>query len=321
MLNTAKLLFPTTFPEINRAQLETLQVNLGYLCNQTCKHCHVNAGPKRTELMHRETMDALLAFIDRKGVAALDLTGGAPELNPDFRYLVEQVRRRGVRVMDRCNLTVLEEPGQESLADFLAAQQVEIVASLPCYLEENVDNQRGKGVFEASIAGLKRLNALGYGREGSGLLLNLVFNPQGATLPPSQSDLEADYKRQLFEKYGIRFNQLFTITNMPISRFGSMLLSKGEFHPYMQLLKESYSSCNLATVMCRNLISVDWQGYVYDCDFNQMLGMHLETDGNKRPHISDLMEVDLTMLPIKTAEHCYGCTAGQGSSCGGALGE
>ncbi|MET0047256.1 MAG: arsenosugar biosynthesis radical SAM (seleno)protein ArsS [Sedimenticola sp.] len=321
MLNTAKLLFPTTFPEINRAQLETLQVNLGYLCNQTCKHCHVNAGPKRTELMHRETMDALLAFIDRKGVVALDLTGGAPELNPDFRYLVEQVRRRGVRVMDRCNLTVLEEPGQESLADFLAAQQVEIVASLPCYLEENVDNQRGKGVFEASIAGLKRLNALGYGREGSGLLLNLVFNPQGATLPPSQSDLEADYKRQLFEKYGIRFNQLFTITNMPISRFGSILLSKGEFHPYMQLLKESYSSCNLATVMCRNLISVDWQGYVYDCDFNQMLGMHLETDGNKRPHINDLMEVDLTMLPIKTAEHCYGCTAGQGSSCGGALGE
>ncbi|MES9966891.1 MAG: arsenosugar biosynthesis radical SAM (seleno)protein ArsS [Sedimenticola sp.] len=321
MLNTAKLLFPTTFPEINRAQLETLQVNLGYLCNQTCKHCHVNAGPKRTELMDRETMDALLAFIDRKGVAALDLTGGAPELNPDFRYLVEQVRRRGVRVMDRCNLTVLEEPGQESLADFLAAQQVEIVASLPCYLEENVDNQRGKGVFEASIAGLRRLNALGYGQEGSGLLLNLVFNPQGATLPPSQSDLEADYKKRLFEKYGIRFNQLFTITNMPISRFGSMLLSKGEFHPYMQLLKESYSSCNLATVMCRNLVSVDWQGYVYDCDFNQMLGMHLETDGNKRPHISDLMEVDLTMLPIKTAEHCYGCTAGQGSSCGGALGE
>ncbi|MET0014613.1 MAG: arsenosugar biosynthesis radical SAM (seleno)protein ArsS [Sedimenticola sp.] len=321
MLNTAKLLFPTTFPEINRAQLETLQVNLGYLCNQTCKHCHVNAGPKRTELMDRETMDALLAFIDRKGVAALDLTGGAPELNPDFRYLVEQVRRRGVRVMDRCNLTVLEEPGQESMADFLAAQQVEIVASLPCYLEENVDNQRGKGVFEASIAGLRRLNALGYGQEGSGLLLNLVFNPQGATLPPSQSDLEADYKKRLFEKYGIRFNQLFTITNMPISRFGSMLLSKGEFHPYMQLLKESYSSCNLATVMCRNLVSVDWQGYVYDCDFNQMLGMHLETDGNKRPHISDLMEVDLTMLPIKTAEHCYGCTAGQGSSCGGALGE
>ncbi|MES9870095.1 MAG: arsenosugar biosynthesis radical SAM (seleno)protein ArsS [Sedimenticola sp.] len=321
MLNTAKLLFPTTFPEINRAQLETLQVNLGYLCNQTCKHCHVNAGPKRTELMDRETMDALLAFIDRKGVAALDLTGGAPELNPDFRYLVEQVRRRGVRVMDRCNLTVLEEPGQESLADFLAAQQVEIVASLPCYLEENVDNQRGKGVFEASIAGLRRLNALGYGQEGSGLLLNLVFNPQGATLPPSQSDLEADYKKRLFEEYGIRFNQLFTITNMPISRFGSMLLSKGEFHPYMQLLKESYSSCNLATVMCRNLVSVDWQGYVYDCDFNQMLGMHLETDGNKRPHISDLMEVDLTMLPIKTAEHCYGCTAGQGSSCGGALGE
>ncbi|MES9846689.1 MAG: arsenosugar biosynthesis radical SAM (seleno)protein ArsS [Candidatus Sedimenticola sp. 6PFRAG5] len=321
MLNTAHLLLPTTFPEITRAQLETLQVNLGYLCNQTCQHCHVNAGPKRTELMQRETMDHLLGFIDQQGVSSLDLTGGAPELNPDFRYLVSQARQRGVKVIDRCNLTVLEEPGQEDLAGFLAEQGVEVVASLPCYLEENVDKQRGKGVFGASIAGLRRLNALGYGQEGSGLSLNLVFNPQGASLPPAQDTLESDYKKRLWDSYEIRFNQLFTITNMPISRFGSMLLSRGEFEPYMQLLKDSYSSCNLATVMCRSLISVDWQGYVYDCDFNQMLGMSMETSDDKRPHIEDLIGVDLKTLPIKTAEHCYGCTAGQGSSCGGALGE
>ncbi|OOZ37702.1 arsenosugar biosynthesis radical SAM (seleno)protein ArsS [Solemya velesiana gill symbiont] len=321
MLDTAHLLFPTTFPDISRAQLETLQVNLGYLCNQTCQHCHVNAGPKRTELMQKETIDQLLAYIDTHEISAIDLTGGAPELNPEFRYLVSEARQRGVRVIDRCNLTVLEEEAQEDLAAFLAEQRVEVVASLPCYLKDNVDNQRGKGVFETSIAGLKRLNALGYGQDGSGLLLNLVFNPQGATLPPAQTALEADYKKQLWESYGVRFNQLFTITNMPISRFGSMLLSKGEFKPYMQLLKASYSSCNLATVMCRSLISVDWRGYVYDCDFNQMLGMHLETDSNERPHISDLMDIDLQRLPIRTGEHCYGCTAGQGSSCGGALGE
>jgi len=273
MLDTAQLLLPTSFPTIHRDRLEVLQVNLGYLCNQQCKHCHVNAGPNRKELMDRETVDQVLQFLQLQGVAALDLTGGAPELNPEFRYLVAGARDLGVRVMDRCNLTVLEEAGQEGLADFLAGQAVEVVASLPCYLEENVDNQRGKGVFESSIRGLQQLNRLGYGMEGSGLTLNLVYNPQGASLPPPQCALEADYRKKLDQEHGIQFNQLFTITNMPISRFGSILLSKGEFHSYMDLLKASYSRDNLQTVMCRNLLSLDWQGYVFDCDFNQMLDM------------------------------------------------
>ena len=224
-----------------------------------------------------------------------------------------------MKVIDRCNLTVLEEPGQEGLAGFLAAQQVEVVASLPCYLKENVDNQRGKGVFSTSLKGLQRLNDLGYGKEGSGLVLNLVFNPQGASLPPAQAGLENDYRQRLWDEYGISFNNLFTITNMPIRRFGSMLLSNGQFHQYMQLLKDAYCPDNLATVMCRSLLSIDWQGYVYDCDFNQMLDMPLSHNGGGRTHISDLMQAELEDAPIRIAEHCYGCTAGQGSSCGGAL--
>ena len=321
MLDTVRLMLPTDFPPVRRGQLEILQVNLGYLCNQTCKHCHVNAGPSRTELMERDTMDQVIAFLGRKKIGTLDLTGGAPEMNPHFRYLVQAARQLGVRVLDRCNLTVLEEPGQEGLAEFLADQEVEVVASLPCYLKENVDNQRGKGVFETSLQGLKRINRLGYGQEGSGLTLNLVFNPQGASLPPAQCSLEADYKRKLWDEYGIRFNSLFTITNMPISRFGSTLLSKGEFHGYMQMLKDAYHRDNLETVMCRNLLSIDWQGYAYDCDFNQMLDMPLSLENSSRVHISDLMQADLEGRAIKIGEHCYGCTAGQGSSCGGALGE
>jgi len=321
MLDTAQLLLPTSFPTIHRDRLEVLQVNLGYLCNQQCKHCHVNAGPNRKELMDRETVDQVLQFLQLQGVAALDLTGGAPELNPEFRYLVAGARDLGVRVMDRCNLTVLDEPGQEGLADFLAGQGVEVVASLPCYLEENVDNQRGKGVFESSIRGLQQLNRLGYGVEGSGLILNLVYNPQGASLPPPQCALEADYRQKLDREHGIQFNQLFTITNMPISRFGSILLSKGEFHSYMDLLKASYSRDNLQTVMCRNLLSLDWQGYVFDCDFNQMLDMPIDHEQPGRLHIAALMQRDLKGHPIRIGEHCYGCTAGQGSSCGGALSE
>jgi len=319
MLDTAPLLQPTTFPAINRSKLETLQVNLGYLCNQTCKHCHVNAGPNRKELMTRETIDQVLALLSAQKVSSLDLTGGAPELNPLFTYLVEAARKLGVRVMNRCNLTVLEEPGQERLAGFLADQGVEVVASLPCYLKENVDNQRGKGVYDASIAGLKRLNQLGYGSEGSGLQLSLVYNPQGTNLPPAQDMLEVDYKRRLWDDHGICFNNLFTITNMPIARFGSTLLSKGQFEFYMQLLKDSYKPDNLETVMCRSLISIDWQGYVYDCDFNQMLDMPINDEQDCRTHISDLIEADLKGHTIKIGEHCYGCTAGQGSSCGGAL--
>lgn len=316
---TFPLLQITDFPPIRRAVLITLQVNLGYLCNQTCVHCHVDAGPKRTELMDEDTIAQVLAFLRAQPqVRTLDLTGGAPEMNPHFRYLVEEATALGVRVIDRCNLTILEEPGYADLAEFLAAQQVEITASLPCYLEDNVNRQRGRGVFQASIRALHRLNALGYGRDGSGLILNLVYNPQGPVLPPSQENLEAAYHEHLGEM-GIVFNHLYTITNMPIARFGSTLISKGQFHDYMHLLRAAYRPENHDTVMCRSLISVDWQGYVHDCDFNQMLNMPLGAGGQRRTHLVDLLAKDLQDEPIAIADHCYGCTAGQGSSCGGAL--
>ncbi len=307
------------FPAIQRARLETLQVNLGYKCNQSCLHCHVNAGPTRTEQMSRATIGDVLTFLGVSGVKRLDITGGAPELNPHFRELVLLARELGAHVIDRCNLTVLEEPGQEGLAEFLAAQQVEVVASLPCYLEDNVDRQRGKGVFEKSLRALRRLNAVGYGRAASGLELNLVYNPQGPSLPPAQDRLEADYKRVLGERYGIAFNRLFTLANMPIQRFGSMLISKGKFDEYMELLHQAHSEQNVATVMCRTLLSVDWQGFVYDCDFNQMLGLPLLVEGRGRTHLSELIGRDLEGNAIAVRDHCYGCTAGQGSSCGGAL--
>jgi radical SAM/Cys-rich protein len=316
---TLPLLKNSDFPAIRRGPLQTLQVNLGYLCNQQCLHCHVNAGPKRTEIMTRETLDDILQYLERGKIAILDLTGGAPELNPHFRYLVEQARALGVKVMDRCNLTVLNEPGQETLAEFLAEQQVEIHASLPCYLQENVDAQRGKGVYTGSIEGMRRLNALGYGQPDSGLQLNLVYNPTGPYLPPPQCQLEADYKRELQDRFGIRFNQLLTIANMPIQRFGSMLISKGQFDDYMQLLKDAHQEANLDTVMCRSLVSIDWQGYLYDCDFNQMLKLPLRLAGKPRTHIRDLKPSRLEGNSIVIADHCYGCTAGQGSSCGGAL--
>lgn len=340
MRDTKPLLEDTHFPPLRRGQLDTLQVNLGYLCNLSCTHCHVNAGPRRTELMDREGVEDLLQFMERRGIRNLDLTGGAPEMNPHFRYLVTEARKLGVVVTDRCNLTILLEPGYEDLADFLAAQEVTVTASLPCYLEDNVTEQRGKGVYQSSIKALQQLNRLGYGRD-PGLPLHLVYNPNGAFLPPPQQQLEADYKRELFDRYGIQFNELLTITNMPISRFGSMLLSKGLFDDYMALLKSNFSAPNLQTVMCRSLISVDWQGYVYDCDFNQMLGMPLAlsesrqadlvrelvaTDGGssmarqgRKVHLTELLHADLEGWPIAVGEHCYGCTAGQGSSCGGAL--
>ncbi len=307
------------FPALGRARLETLQVNLGYKCNQSCVHCHVNAGPQRTELMSRETITDVLVFLQVSGVKILDITGGAPELNPHFRDLVLRARQQGAHVIDRCNLTILEEPGQEGLAEFLAAQRVEVTASLPCYTEELVDRQRGKGVYQKSIKALKRLNALGYGAAGSGLALNLVYNPQGPTLPPAQNKLEADYKRNLREAHGVVFNELFTLANMPIQRFGSMLISKGQFGEYMDLLHRAHRPENLESVMCRTLLSVDWQGYVYDCDFNQMLGLPLVVDGRKRVHLSELIGRDLSGNPIAVRDHCYGCTAGQGSSCAGAL--
>ena len=320
---TLPLLEATTFPALRRGTLTTLQVNLGYRCNQTCVHCHVNAGPNRTEMMDDAHLDLVIEVLKARSIQVLDLTGGAPELNEGFRELVRRARALGVHVMDRCNLTILFESGQEGLAQFLADQKVEVVASLPCYSLENVDKQRGKGVFDKSIAALQQLNALGYAKPGSGLKLSLVYNPQGASLPPEQRQLQADYKRELMAHFGIEFDELFVITNMPIQRFGSMLISKGQFNGYMQLLRDNFSEPNHAAVMCRNLISVDWQGDLYDCDFNQQLGLPLPVGGTMRmaakPHLRDLLTQDPAGRPVRTAEHCYGCTAGQGSSCGGAL--
>ena len=296
---TLPLLRVTDFPPIRRHAIESLQVNLGYTCNQTCVHCHVNAGPNRTEQMDRTTIDLVLEVMRARSIRSLDLTGGAPELNVHFRSLVSAARAMGAEVIDRCNLTILEEPGQQTLAEFLAAEGVHVVASLPCYSQENVDKQRGAGVFDKSIRGLKTLNALGYGEADAELVLDLVYNPQGPSLPPPQSKLEADYKRLLGENFGIRFNRLLTITNQPISHHDD----------------------NLDGVMCRNLVSVDWRGYLYDCDFNQMLAIPLREQGRRsnRVHLADLLLTDLADNPIAIADHCYACTAGQGSSCGGAL--
>lgn len=319
MHTTLPLLQITEFPALRRNALEILQVNLGYKCNQTCVHCHVNAGPNRTEMMERETLELIPRVLAARKLSTLDLTGGAPELHEGFRNLVSTAHAQGCRIIDRCNLTILLEPGQEGLAEFLAEHRVEIVASLPCYSMGNVDKQRGKGTFEKSITALQKLNSLGYGKPDGGLTLNLVFNPQGASLPPNQSALQSDYQRMLQEHFGIVFNQLFTIANMPIKRFGSMLVSKGQFNDYMRLLKENFAAVNLDTVMCRNLVSVDWQGFLYDCDFNQQLGLSLP--GFERPHLRDLLRKGLSNNPVRVADHCYGCTAGYGSSCGGALQE
>lgn len=317
---TLPLLDTTDFPPIRRGPLTTVQVNLGYRCNQTCLHCHVNAGPTRTEAMDGATVDLVLDYLRASGARTLDLTGGAPELHPDFRRLVASARALGVHVIDRCNLTILSEPGQADLADFLAAQRVEITASLPCYTEELVDRQRGNGVHARSIDGLRRLNALGYGDGASGLVLNLVYNPQGPVLPPPQAALEADYRRVLGATFGIRFDRLLTLANMPIQRFGSTLVSKGQFDGYVRLLKDSHRDANLDGVMCRSLVSIDWRGHVHDCDFNQMLGLPLSLPGKPVAKLADLVGRDLDGLPIAVADHCFGCTAGQGSSCGGALG-
>lgn len=315
---TLPLLQESDFPAIRRDTLTTLQVNLGYRCNQACLHCHVNAGPTRKEMMTRETVDDIVMFLRSNKLDTLDITGGAPELNPHFRYLVEIARESGLHVIDRCNLTILQEEGQDDLAPFLAEHQVEIIASLPCYLEENVNGQRGDGVYARSIAAMQLLNALGYGNSDSGLILNLVYNPTGPFLPPPQMQLEADYRREL-AKQGVRFNHLYTLTNLPIQRFGSTLISRGQFDEYMQLIKNAHQDANLDQVMCRSLISIDWQGYAYDCDFNQMLNLPLAGTDKPRPHIRDLNADSLAGRPIAVADHCYGCTAGQGSSCGGAL--
>lgn len=322
---TLPLLQATKFPDLNRDQLITLQINLGYRCNQSCVHCHVNAGPTRTEMMDSETLMLIPEVLTARNITTLDLTGGAPELHEGFRLLVGEARALGVRVIDRCNLTILYEPGQDDLATFLARQQVEISASLPCYSIADVDKQRGEGVFDKSILALQKLNSLGYGCKDTGLILNLVYNPQGPSLPPDQTKLQSIYKKELYENFGILFNELFTITNMPIQRFGSALISKGQFNDYMQLLKDNFTEVNYSNVMCRNLISVDWKGFLYDCDFNQQLGLELDMDGQsterlkRKPHLRDLLNEDPFGRAIRVADHCYGCTAGQGSSCSGTL--
>lgn len=313
------LLAESDFPTIKRGILNTLQANLGYKCNQACYHCHVNASPRRKEMMDKATIDMILALCENDAIHTLDMTGGAPEMNPHFKYLVSEASQRNIKVIDRCNLTILSEPGYEDMAEFLAEHQVDIVASLPCYLEDNVDEQRGDGVFQASLAGLRQLNVLGYGQADSGLTLNLVYNPVGAFLPPAQESLQATYKTELDARYGIQFNQLFTITNMPIARFGSTLVEKGDFETYMTLLKDNYNSASLKEVMCRSTVSIDYDGYIYDCDFNQMLAIPFGAGHKQRTHISELNADTLEGGAIAIADHCYGCTAGQGSSCGGAL--
>ncbi|MFT7461195.1 MAG: radical SAM/Cys-rich protein [Planctomycetota bacterium] len=319
MHDTLPLLGPSDFPAINRRQLETLQINIGLRCNQACLHCHVNSNPYRKEKMDEDTIALVIKFLQLDKIRTLDITGGAPELHPQFRELVSMAHSLGVHIIDRCNLTILEQPGFEDLAEFLAEEKVEVVASLPCYTEDNVDQQRGKGVFQSSIRGLQHFNRLGYGNDDSGLVLSLVYNPLGPTLPAGQQALEAIYKKELFNNYGIRFNRLFTLSNMPIKRFGSTLVSRGQFEEYMTLLKNAHRHENLDQVMCRSLVSVDWQGYLYDCDFNQMLGLSLQNKHHKPMHLSDLLDQELGDLPITVRNHCYGCTAGQGSSCAGAL--
>lgn len=306
---------PTSFPPVRRGNLQTLQVNLGYRCNQACSHCHVGAGPWRTEQMDAATVSMIPKVLQARQWQRLDITGGAPEMHPSFRSLVSAARDLGVAVMDRCNLTILLEDGQEDLAGFLADQGVSVVASLPCYLAENVDRQRGQGVFDRSIEGLRRLNQLGYGQEGSGLSLDLVFNPQGANLPPAQKPLEAAYKEALARDHDVVFNRLLVMSNMPIQRFADQLEQQGALGAYQDLLKLHHNPENLEHVMCRSLISVDWQGRLYDCDFNQMLGLTAPLGS----HLKDLLQAPPSQAPIQVGEHCYGCTAGSGSSCGGAL--
>jgi radical SAM/Cys-rich protein len=303
---------------LRRATLTTLQANLGMRCNMACLHCHVEAGPQRTEQMSREVVEQVLGLVRRNpAIEVVDLTGGAPELSPHFRWLVTELRALGRRVIDRCNLTILFEPGQEDLAEFLAAHQVEVVASLPCYSAKNLERQRGVGAFDKSITGLQRLGALGYGRPGSALRLSLVYNPVGPTLPPAQAGLTAAYRRELAEHFGIEFHELLTITNMPIKRFEHALARDGHLDGYLALLEDSFNPSTVSSVMCRSLISVGYDGRVYDCDFNQMLGLPLGAGARTVWDLNALGALD--GAAITTARHCLGCTAGAGSSCGGAL--
>lgn len=303
---------------LKKRKIEILQVNVGKLCNLTCSHCHVEAGPTKTkENMNLETAQSVVHLIDSSNIHTLDLTGGAPELNPHFKYLVTEARNRGLKVIDRCNLTVFYVSGFSGLPKFLADNQVEIVASLPCYQKDNVDKQRGKGVFDQSIKAIQWLNELGYGKENTNLILNLVYNPVSPQLPPSQVELEKEYKKRLFEDLGIVFNQLYTITNMPVTRYEKYLKALNQYDNYMVLLRNSFNGNTVNNLMCLNTLNVGWDGRIYDCDFNQMLGMQMR---NGKPlSISDLSKVNIENFDILTGSHCFGCTAGAGSSCQGAL--
>jgi radical SAM/Cys-rich protein len=304
---------------LNRRAVDVLQVNLGRYCNLACIHCHVESGPTRKELMSRENVEAVLRFLARTGIPTLDITGGAPELHPDFAYLVTSARDLGRHVMDRCNLTVLFEPGMEYLPEFFMRNEVELVCSLPCYSEENVDKQRGKGTFDASIRALQQLNEVGYGQPDNDLVLNLVYNPVGPHLPPPQDKLEQDYKKILRDQFGIAFNRLYCLTNMPITRYATHLKLRGEYDRYRELLESNFNAATLQKVMCRNLISIGWDGSVYDCDFNQMLEMPIPDAAGNRLHIASLALDPVRERSIQVGDHCYACTAGSGSSCGGEL--
>lgn len=304
---------------LHRRKVDVLQVNMGRYCNQACTHCHVEAGPNRKEMMSRETVRDVLRFLEHNDIPTLDVTGGAPELNPHFDGLVEGAVRLGRHVMDRCNLTVIFEPGKEYLPEFFKRHRIELICSLPCYSEENVDRQRGKGTFEASVRALKLLNGLGYGEPGSGLVLNLVYNPAGAFLPPPQEALEREYKKRLRDDFGILFNRLYSLSNMPITRYETFLKLRGEYERYMKLLEDHFNFATVDEVMCRNLISIGWDGSVYDCDFNQMLDLPIRDLAGNPLKITSLTLDQALSRPIIVDNHCYACTAGAGSSCGGAL--
>ena len=302
--------------ELSRISLEILQVNVGKLCNQACHHCHVDASPTRSEIITRDTIDRVLGFLETSNIQTVDITGGAPELIPDYRYLVTRLRAMGRHVINRCNLTVIFEPGQEDLVDFYVEHEIELICSLPCYQEENVDSQRGRGVFDKSIGALRILNDRGYGRPGSHLSLHLVYNPVAASLPPPQEELAADYREQLLSNFGIVFNELYTITNMPINRFAEWLDRRGELDDYTLKLYENFNAATVPRLMCRIQVSVDWQGNIYDCDFNQMLDMHVTGEPTR---IWEYAPGELVDRRIRVGDHCFGCTAGAGSSCGGEL--
>jgi len=304
---------------LKRRGIDVLQVNMGRYCNQACIHCHVEAGPTRKEMMSRDTVEAVLLFLAGSKIPTLDVTGGAPELHEDFDYLVESAVGLGRHVIDRCNLTVIFEPGKDYLPEFFLRHRVELVCSLPCYTEEKVDQQRGKGTFDLSIRALQLFNELGYGQPGSELILNLVYNPVGPHLPPPQEQLEQDYKRILNERFGIEFNHLYCLSNMPITRYAMHLKLRGAYDRYVELLSANFNAATLDQVMCRNLISVGWDGSIYDCDFNQMLNLALTDGAGKRLHISSLTLEQVAHRAITMGDHCYACTAGAGSSCGGAL--